>query len=80
MAQSIVRLWTRDTSWRQGQVLLAETAAVLNLQHPGGPDETCVVMVSHDCDIAQENLSVEPCVEIIVGRLITWSSPLFDRT
>lgn len=31
----------------------------------------CVVVISHDCDIANDKLEVEPDVEVIVGRLVT---------
>jgi hypothetical protein len=68
MASLIVPVWTRETSWRQGHVLLPETVSALNLQHQESPDETCVVVVSHDCDIAQDNLVTEPHVEVIIGR------------
>jgi hypothetical protein len=61
-------IWTRDTLWRQGYVLTAEAAQALGLSHPETPDSTCVVVISHDCDLANDDLQVEPDVEIIVGR------------
>jgi hypothetical protein len=60
--------WSRDTPWRQGHVLTAEAIQVLGLSHPKSPDSTCVVVISHDCDLANDTLQVEPDVEVIVGR------------
>ena len=61
-------IWTRDTQWRQGRVLTTEAAQALGLTHPEAPDSTCAVVISHDCDLANHDLQVEPNVEIIVGR------------
>lgn len=61
-------IWTRDTPWRQGHVLTAEAIQALGLSHPETPDSTCVVVISHDCDLANHDLQVEPHVEIIIGR------------
>lgn len=61
--------WTRDTPWRQGHVLSLETARDLELIHPAGVEATCVVVSSHDCDLANDNLIAEPNVEVIVGCL-----------
>jgi hypothetical protein len=61
-------IWTRDTPWRQGHVLTAEAIQALGLSHPETPDSTCVVVISHDCDLANDALQIEPDVEVIVGR------------
>jgi len=60
--------WTRNTPWRQGHVLPAEATQALGLSHPETPDSTCVVVISHDCDLANDALQIEPDVEVIVGR------------
>jgi hypothetical protein len=60
--------WTRDTPWRQGHILTTDAAEALGLFHPEAPDGTCVVVISHDCDLANDDLQVEPAVEVIVGR------------
>ncbi len=60
--------WTRDTPWRQGHVLTADAIQALGLSHPETPDSTCVVVISHDCDLANDALQIEPDVEVIVGR------------
>lgn len=59
--------WTRETPWRQGHVLPLEAIQTLGLIHPEAPGDTCVVVTSHDCDLANDNLHVEPDVEIIIG-------------
>jgi hypothetical protein len=60
--------WNRNTPWRQGHALTAEATQVLRLSHPETPDSTCVVVIGHDCDLANDDLQVEPDVEVIVGR------------
>ena len=60
--------WSRDTQWRQGHVLTSETALALGLSHPIAPESTCVIVISHDCDLANDTLQIEPDVEVIVGR------------
>ena len=61
-------IWTRDTPWRQGHLLTTEAILALGLSHPETPDSTCVVVISHDCDLANDALQTEPDVEVIVGR------------
>src|ERR1700733_4721960 len=63
--------WTRETPWHQGHALSSATANALGLVHRKSPDSTCVVVISHDCDLANDDLSVEPEVEVIVGRTVT---------
>ena len=62
--------WKRDTTWRQGHVLDAGTVTSLNILHPTDPADTCAVVISHDCDLANTDLAVEPDVELIVGRVV----------
>lgn len=66
--------WTRDTNWRQGHVLPPEAATRFGLTNAADPGSTCVVVITHDCDLANENLDAEPDVEIIVGRTVTAAS------
>lgn len=58
-----------STDWRQGHVLHPEVAASLGLLWTESPEETVVVMVTHDCDISAAP-EREPDVELIVGRRI----------
>ncbi len=60
--------WTRDTPWRQGHVLSLAAVQALGMLHPESPDFTCVVVISHDCDLANDSLQIEPDIEVIVGR------------
>lgn len=71
MSAPELKEWTRETSWRQGHVL--PTAAVESLAWLNETDAeaTCVVVISHDCDLANDNAEVEPDVEFVVGRVVT---------
>ena len=65
-----VAIWTRDTPWRQGHVLSGAAVAALGLQHFGASGKSlCVVVISHDCDLANDDLQIEPDVEVIIGCL-----------
>ncbi|MBK9427525.1 MAG: hypothetical protein IPN63_09085 [Gammaproteobacteria bacterium] len=61
--------WSRETPWRQGHLLTDATAKALNLVHPDHPNDTLVIVATHDCDLAQ-SLENEPVVEVIIGRRI----------
>ncbi|MGL6241683.1 hypothetical protein [Pseudomonas sp.] len=61
--------WSRNTLWRQGQLLQQETAQLLGLISTESPDRTAVVVISHDCDLAQLP-GAEPFVEVIIGRFV----------
>jgi hypothetical protein len=60
--------WSRNTLWRQGSVLLQKDFHTVNLKDSS--DLELVVAISHDCDIANNNLEAEPAVEFICGRII----------
>lgn len=62
--------WSRDVPWRQGHVLCPQAVTTLGLQHAGPEESTCAVVISHDCDLANDDLGIEPHVEVIVGRLV----------
>jgi hypothetical protein len=62
--------WDRRTPWRQGHVLTAETVGALQLVPHADPASPLVVVVSHDCDLAQDPSS-EPVVEVIIGRRVS---------
>jgi len=61
--------WSRATPWRQGHLLGAEAVEALALLHPTAPERTVVIVVSHDCDLAQAPAG-EPMVELVVGQFI----------
>lgn len=55
--------------WRQGHVLADEAVAEFGLVSSAGPENTVVVVVSHDCDITAD-AAREPFVEVVIGRCI----------
>lgn len=61
--------WNRDTPWRQGHLLGSEAVAAFKLSHTVEPEQTLVIVASHDCDLTQDP-GGEPVVEVIVGRLL----------
>jgi hypothetical protein len=60
--------WHRDTLWRQGSVLLSKNFQTVILSDASDID--LAVAISHDCDIANDNLDAEPAVEFILARII----------
>jgi hypothetical protein len=69
--------WDRRTLWRQGHVLTAETVAALRLVPEAHPASLVVVVVSHDCDLAQDHS--EPIVEVIVGHRVATANGNFTH-
>ena len=64
---------TRDTGWRQGDLLTQETAIRLTLV--GEADKKRVVVITHDCDIPHKD---EASVEVIVAEVVTGANPQFS--
>ncbi len=65
----------RDTEWRQGSLLTHESAIALGIG--GGPGaERPVVVISHDCDLAND---AEEQVEVIIGTLIDLPGALYEN-
>ena len=62
--------WNRDIPWRQAHLLGNDAIKARGLYHAMAPDQTLVIVASHDCDLAQAPEG-EPVVEVVVGRLIT---------
>jgi hypothetical protein len=60
--------WNRDTPWRQGHLLNDDAIEALDLRHPTNPEQTVVVVVTHDCDLSQDPKG-EPSVELVVGTI-----------
>ncbi len=61
--------WTRESPWRQGHVLDKNATTALGLIHPDFPDDSFVMVATHDCDLAALP-DKEPFVEVVVGRAI----------
>lgn len=66
--------WSRRIGWRQGHILSDEAAAELRL---GSGTDTLVMVISHDCDLANTNLDIEPFVEVITGIRLPKADPNF---
>jgi hypothetical protein len=60
--------WSRNTTWRQGSVLAQKDFQAVGCT--GVPDTDLAIAISHDCDIANDNLDVEPAVEFIFARIL----------
>jgi hypothetical protein len=60
--------WSRNTSWKQGSILASKDFLAIGLP-PYCPYPLAMV-VSHDCDIANDRLDVEPFVEFVLARNI----------
>lgn len=59
--------WSRNTTWRQGSVLAQKDFQAAGLTD--APDADLAIAISHDCDIANDNLDIEPVVEFILARI-----------
>jgi hypothetical protein len=70
--------WDRWTPWRQGNVLTSDTVATLHLCSDEDASRCLVVVISHDCDLAQDP-SIEPIVEVISGRRVPAPSGNFTH-
>lgn len=55
--------WSRNTLWRQGHLLPLEALAGLSLQ------ADYAMVITHDCDLANDRLDVEPYVEVLLGKV-----------
>ncbi|HUN01040.1 MAG TPA: hypothetical protein PLI96_11235 [Halothiobacillus sp.] len=49
-------------------MLTADVIESLGLVHSSPDAQICVVVISHDCDLANDDLQREPDVEVIIGR------------
>ena len=68
-------IWSRNTTWRQGSVLSVESAHALGLagsqdsRGEASESDTFYIAISHDCDIAHDDLAVEPDIEFMCAKL-----------
>ncbi len=76
MTAEVATPWRRNTSWRQASVLTPDAAQALGLVNRDRPSDTCVVVVSHDCDLANDDLQIEPDAEVIAGRFVVTDGSL----
>lgn len=71
--------WTRQTQWRQGSLLPAKSAIALKLVQEAESEHFVFIATSHDCDIANANLRIEPTVEFIRGEVVDKIDGSFTR-
>jgi len=60
--------WRRDSSWKQGSILSSDLLTHI-LSDPID-ENTIGIVISHDCDIANDNLEVEPYLEFILAKAV----------
>lgn len=66
---------TRDTDWRQGDLLTQETAAKLTALNSAVGEAHRVVVITHDCDLPN---SAETSVEVIVADVVSAANAQFS--
>jgi hypothetical protein len=68
--------WLRDTPWRQGSVLPEAATASLGLREKfsGYP---LAMVISHSCDVVNNDLQREPEVEVVAIRVVDRADPNF---
>lgn len=60
--------WSRNTTWRQGGILSQKDFELVGLGDIS--DANLAMAISHDCDIANDKLDVEPDVEFVSASVI----------
>ena len=65
---------TRDTDWRQGDLLAQEATAKLTALNGAVDEKHRVVVITHDCDLPHDG---ETSVEVIVADVVTGANPQF---
>jgi hypothetical protein len=71
MEDQRISMWSRSIGWQQGSFLTPETISLLVQQEKIPKTENqCVVVVSHDCDVANQDLGDEPNIELIYGFVL----------
>jgi hypothetical protein len=67
--------WKRDTPWRQGSAIPHGVSLSFGLLRPEEGESGLAIVISHDCDLAEDDLDREPFVEVVIGALIDSASP-----
>lgn len=60
--------WSRNTRWKQGSVLAKEDFPKAGLANESNAD--LAVAISHDCDIANDNIEAEPVIEFVFASIV----------
>jgi hypothetical protein len=71
-------MWSRETTWRQGSFLSRPCVKEIGLCEPP-TDSGRAIVVSHDCDLACDDLSTEPFVEVIMATRIESCAPTYTH-
>lgn len=66
---------TRDTDWRQGDLLTQDAAAKLTALKDAVGDKHRVIVITHDCDLSHGG---ETAVEVIVADVVTAANPQYS--
>ncbi|PJJ97856.1 hypothetical protein CO615_07300 [Lysobacteraceae bacterium NML75-0749] len=66
---------TRDTDWRQGDLLTPDAAAKLKALNSEVGEAQRVVVITHDCDLPNDS---ETSVEVIVADVVSVPNPQFS--
>src|SRR5690554_5196880 len=66
---------TRNTDWRQGDILAQETVGKLGLPLDAISEGQRVVVITHDCDLPNDT---EVSVEVIVSDVVELANPQFS--
>jgi hypothetical protein len=69
--------WSRNTIWRQGSVLAQKDFQAVGLID--APHADLAIAISHDCDIANDDLDAEPAVEFIFARILHESNGTYTH-
>jgi hypothetical protein len=71
--------WRRDTPWKQGSVVPAETFVTLGIVQGGPESSDILIVISHDCDLAEDDLEIEPFVELLWAQTVPSAEPDFTH-
>ena len=63
---------TRDTDWRQGDLLTQDAAAKLTAMKGAVGETHRIVVITHDCDLPNDG---ETSVEVIVTDVVAAANP-----
>lgn len=72
---SSTNLQLEEKGWRQGSLVRSQDIPNLYSEYDGA---TVLIVASQSCDIAQENLELEPFVELSIGKVINSLSGNFS--
>jgi hypothetical protein len=67
--------WTRETPWQQGSAIAPSTCISQGLFDPEHEDTHIAIVITHDCDLVEDNLVNEPNGEVIIGMCVNEANP-----